>query len=56
MKCQDEMIKSFPEFGEHINKICFFHSLYETTEINDAFYRGFEFGLRMAVDVFYREK
>lgn len=56
MKCQDEMIKSFPEFGEPINKICFFHSLYETTEINDAFYRGFEFGLRMAVDVFYREK
>lgn len=55
-ECQDNMHKLFPDHVEQIDKMCFYHTLMDAEEINNAYYNGFEFGLRMAVDIFYNQK
>lgn len=51
-KYRDELEEKLPQnLKELFDKTFFYHSLADQTDIDNAFYHGFQFGLNMAVDV-----
>ena len=55
MKGRDELERQLPsDLKDLFNKTCFYQSLTNQREIDNAFYHGFQFGLNLAVEVLHK--